>query len=94
MAKSAASTTAEPRTEERQRSGRRASGPLARVTVNLTARSTQALDELVELTGDTQTDTINRALQIYAHLERTARNGGSLYVRETTSSELVKLQFL
>ena len=43
---------------------------LERITVNLTPRSSSALDLAVELTGDTKTDTINRAIQIYAYLEK------------------------
>jgi len=69
-------------------------GGLERVTVNLTPRSSAALELAVRLTGDTKTDTINRALQIYAFLEQVARNGGSLHVREAEGEELERLKFL
>jgi hypothetical protein len=57
---------------------------LVRLTVNLTPRSAAALDLAVGLTRDSKTDTINRALQVYAYLmslkaegrEITARGGG------------------
>ncbi len=45
-------------------------GSLERVTVNLTPRSSKALEEVVGLTGDSKTDSINRAIQIYAYIER------------------------
>lgn len=67
-------------------------GPLERVTVNLTARASRALELATELTGDTKTDTINRALQIYAFLEQVSAGGGSIYVREAPDAELERLK--
>jgi len=66
--------------------------PLERVTVNLTARSSRALELATELTGDTKTDTINRAVQIYAFLEQITAHGGSVHVRESADSELERLK--
>jgi hypothetical protein len=40
------------------------------VTVNLSARAVTSLDEATAVTGETKTDTINRALQVYAYLLR------------------------
>jgi hypothetical protein len=42
--------------------------PLHKITANYIPRSIAALDLATELTGDTQTDTLNRAIQIYAYL--------------------------
>jgi hypothetical protein len=53
---------------------------IERLTVNLTPRSSAALDLAVELTGDTKTDAINRALQVYAYLEKVVESGGSVRV--------------
>ncbi len=39
---------------------------LTRVTVNLIPKADKAMERAAELTGDTKTDTINRALQYYA----------------------------
>ncbi len=72
--------------------GHGGSSPLERVTVNLTPRSARALELATQLTGDTKTDTINRALQIYAFLEQVTATGGSIYARETADSELVRLK--
>jgi len=72
--------------------GHGSSGPLERVTVNLTARSSRALELATELTGDTKTDTINRALQIYAFLEQICARGGSIYARESADSELERIK--
>jgi hypothetical protein len=67
---------------------------LERITVNLTSRSSAALVLAVELSGDTKTDTINRALQIYAYLEQVIRDGGSVHVREQNGAELERLRIV
>lgn len=67
-------------------------GPLERVTVNLTARAVLALEVVTGLTGDTKTDTINRALQVYAFLEQVAANGGAIYVGEDADSVVERLK--
>jgi hypothetical protein len=67
-------------------------GPLERITVNLTGRASRALDLATELTGDTKTDTVNRALQVYAYLEQITARGGSIHVREAAESELERLK--
>jgi hypothetical protein len=73
--------------------GSRRNSPLSRVTVNLTSRSAQALDQASELTGDSKTDTINRALQVYAYLEQVIQAGGDILVRESAGAEpqLIKM---
>jgi hypothetical protein len=67
-------------------------GPLERVTVNFTTRSSQALEEAVRLTGDSKTDSLNRAIQIYAYIEQVLQSGGSIYIRETPGSEPERLK--
>lgn len=67
---------------------------LARLSVNLTPRASRALDLAARLTGDTKTDTVNRALQIYSYLLFVIDQKGSVYVRETEGAELEKLSFL
>ena len=67
-------------------------GPLERVTVNFTARSSRALDEVVRLTGDSKTDSLNRAIQIYAYIEQVLLAGGSIHVRETPDAEPERLK--
>jgi hypothetical protein len=74
------------------RSRREGGRGLERITVNLTSRSSSALELAVELSGDTKTDTINRAIQIYAYLEKVIRDGGSVHVREQTGVGLERLR--
>lgn len=79
--------------DKRRQTTRSPHGPLERITVNLTARAARALEQAAGLTGDSKTDTINRALQIYAYLEQITQDGGALYIRESPDSEpqLIKM---
>lgn len=67
------------------------SGGLHRVTVNLTPRAWDALKRAVKLTGDSKTDTINRAVHVYAYVVNITQNGGDLYVRDDGHDELERL---
>jgi hypothetical protein len=70
----------------------RGHGSLERVTVNLTPRSSRALESAVAITGDSKTDTINRAVQLYVFLEEIMTSGGAIYVRPGEGSELERLK--
>jgi hypothetical protein len=48
---------------------------LTRLTVNLTPRSVKALHVAAEMTELSRTDTVNRALQIYAAMVKSAADG-------------------
>jgi hypothetical protein len=91
FAMSATATTGPDDTRSGGR-GNGSNGPLERITVNLTGRASRALDLAIELTGDTKTDTVNRALQVYAYLEQVTARGGSVYVREAAGAELERLK--
>jgi hypothetical protein len=99
MARSAVTDTAEGRRQGARRHGppgdrgHGGGGPLERVTVNLVVRASRALQRVVELTGDSKTDAINRAIQVYAFLEEVESKGGDVYIRETKDSDfqLVKM---
>ncbi|MDQ3762358.1 MAG: hypothetical protein M3460_11950 [Actinomycetota bacterium] len=60
----------------------RGHGTLERVTVNLTPRAWNALEATVQRTGDSKTDTINRALQVYNYLDEIMHSGGAVYVQD------------
>jgi hypothetical protein len=52
------------------------------VTVNLTRQGLEALETLSESTGYSKTDTINRALQVYAVVKKIMdRHGGELPIK-------------
>jgi hypothetical protein len=66
---------------------------LVQVTVNLTLRSAAAMELAAGIAGDSRTDTINRALQVYAYFERLISEGGEIHVREPGGSDLERLTF-
>jgi hypothetical protein len=69
-------------------------GGLERVTVNLAPRASRALEKAVKLTGDSKTDTINRALQVYAYLEEVWADNGQVLVRaKPDDDEVTVLKF-
>jgi hypothetical protein len=67
---------------------------LTRLTVNLIPRASAALDIAVGLTGDSRTDSINRALQAYAYFLSVKDKGGAVYTRESAEAELFQVEFL
>lgn len=67
---------------------------LERITVNLIPRASAALALAAELSGDTRTDTINRALQVYAYLLHVKQEGGGVYTREQADANLHQIEFL
>ena len=66
---------------------------LERVTVNLNAKSVDALADAARRTGDTRTDTINKALQVYSYLQELLNRGGSVLVRDGAGAKIEQLQF-
>lgn len=72
----------------------REGGSHERVTVNLTEKSSEALAEAVRITRDSKTDSINKALQLYALLQRIQADGGAIYLREKPEAELERLRVL
>ncbi|RPF33421.1 hypothetical protein [Streptomyces sp. TLI_185] len=69
-------------------------GSLKRITVNLTPRSVDAMRTAVELTGDSRTDIINRAVQVYAEILQVRDAGGAWYARPEKDADLQELRIL
>lgn len=67
---------------------------LTKVTVNLIPRSTKALEEAATLMQDSKTDTINRAIQLYAFIIKKTRNEGNDLCLITPDGEVHKLTLL
>lgn len=60
---------------------------LRRVTLNLALRAAAALDSAIELTGESQTEVVNRALILYEFVHR----GDGVYVRRGDEWERIVL---
>jgi hypothetical protein len=54
---------------------------LTRLSVNLTPKAHAAMKLAARLTGDTQTNTVNRAVQVYAYFENLKAEGADILVR-------------
>jgi hypothetical protein len=80
------------RTETRKPAQSKRDG-LERITVNLTPRAAEALNQACKLTGDSKTDSVNRALLVYAYLEEIMQHGGSIYLKSAKDAELERLHF-
>jgi len=64
---------------------------LVRLTVDLTTSAYDSLEEAVKATGDNRTDTVNRALLIYAHVQRLADAGGGTVTLSTKDGKKTRL---
>jgi hypothetical protein len=73
--------------------GNSGGGP-ERVTVNLNGRASDALERAVRITGESKTDSINRALIIYAMLHEAQASNGAVYLRADGNAELERLRIL
>jgi len=67
---------------------------LDRITVNLIPKASRALASAMGRNGDSKTDTVNRALQLYEFVTRLEAEGGTLYVRGQDGTELERIQLL
>lgn len=69
------------------------SRPLTKLTVNLLPAAIEALNEAADLCGDSRTDTVNRALQVYARLVAEQNDGSTIQLRRPFPGLLGKLGF-
>lgn len=67
---------------------------LKRVTLNLTVRAQDAIRDIINVTSESKTDAINRALLLYNFFIQTQASGGALYVRDTVEGEVERLRLL
>lgn len=65
---------------------RKPGGSLTKVTLNLLPRTVKALDELSDRTGDTKTECINRAVQIYAWIRECIDGGDRVTLNDRDGS--------
>lgn len=67
-------------------------GPIVKLTVNLVPSAQLALDDAALLTGDTKTDTVNRALQLYGAVVRAVEAGATAKLTfDSTAGKTVEL---
>jgi hypothetical protein len=64
-----------------------------RVTVNLGRRAAAALERVADDSGDTKTDIINKALQLYALVQDVQNSGGAIWIQDDEESQLARARF-
>jgi hypothetical protein len=66
---------------------------LVKLSVNLTEKNYQALNRASEMSADTRTDVVNRALAFYAFLYETAfLPGHQLLIRDRKTGEISEVR--
>lgn len=84
------------RTDDDQRAGvdrEQAPTVAARVTVNLSRRTVEALNATSALTDDNKTEVINKAVQLYREVQEAQSKGGGVWIQSDQSSEPVLTRF-
>lgn len=61
---------------------------MRRVTLNLIPQAACALDDLIRIRKFSQTDTVNRALQVYALVEKEMATGKQLCFRDLVTGQV------
>ncbi len=67
--------------------------PGSRMTITLAPPADKALDELLDATGMSKTDAINRALVLYRLLEEVDREGGQILIQRA-DEEIQRVHFI
>jgi hypothetical protein len=65
-----------------------------RITVALIHKATADLQRLVDETGLSKTDLVNRAISAYAFIDESTRAGREVLLRDKTTGELQAVVFL
>jgi hypothetical protein len=67
---------------------------LTKVSANFVPRAVQALELASALTGDSRTDVLNRAVQMYAYLAKMMEEGNLVFVENPTTHAKERIVFL
>lgn len=65
----------------------------ARVTVNLSRKTVEALNATSALTDDNKTEVINKAVQLYREVQEAQHKGGGIWIQSDQSSDPVLVRF-
>jgi hypothetical protein len=68
--------------------------PVERITVALTPRASESLQQLQDRTGQGKTDIVNRAITLYEFVEAQLSAGHELIVRNHVTGETQLIRFL
>jgi hypothetical protein len=65
-----------------------------RVTIGLVPKTAAELQQVVEMTGLSKTDIVNKAISLYAFVETGTRDGYEMLRRNRDTGELELIRFL
>ncbi len=65
----------------------------ARVTVNLTTKSVDALNATSELSDDNRTTVINKAIQLYREVQEAQHHGGGVWIQVDPATEPILVRY-
>jgi hypothetical protein len=65
----------------------------ARVTLNLSRKTVEALNATSALTDDNKTEVINKAVQLYREVQEAQHKGGGIWIQSGQGSDLVPALF-
>lgn len=65
-----------------------------RITVSLVPKAVAALESARKITGESKTDCVNRALQLYAMMHEVQAAKGEVRIRDTPDADLVRIRVL
>ena len=68
--------------------------PVERITVGLIARVGSELRQLVEQTGMSKADVINRAVSLYSYIDSRTANGDEVLIRSKDTGEIERIKLL
>lgn len=67
---------------------------LIRTTINFTPGAQADLEDAMQIGGDSKSDTINKAVRLYAKALRAEHDKGEILIRARADAELHKIEFL
>jgi len=65
---------------------------LHRLTVNITQTTMDSLNRAADVTGETRTDTLQKAIQFYAYISTLLASGSALYIQDPGARQAYRLQ--
>lgn len=65
-----------------------------KVSANFVNRAIAALEVASEITGDNQTDVLNRSVQVYAYIAKMVHEGKLIFVEDPTTGARERLVLL
>jgi hypothetical protein len=77
-----------------EKQSKRQQSELTKVSANFVPRAMAALDLASEITGDSRTDVLNRAVQVYAYFAKMTEEGNLIFAENPVTGAKDRVVFL